>query len=123
MDAATEQSRGQAASLLRCQGRHCTFQRGANPAVNLSALISLINDSTDDRDGFVVSFESWDFLCLPEDLTVAGAKVLPAIGDKFTDETGAQYEVQPLPSGKHYRYIDPRRVMLRVHTKLIGEPS
>jgi hypothetical protein len=123
MDAATEQSRSQATTLLRAQGRPCTFQRGANPPVDLNALISVINDSTDDREGFVVSFESWDFLCFPEDLTVAGVQTLPAIGDKFADETGAAYQVQPLPSGKHYRYTDPRRVMIRVHTKLIGEPA
>ena len=95
------------------------FQRAANPATAIDALISLVNDEAADRDGFVVTFESWDFICRAEALKVAGIVTLPALGDRFTDDLGAVYEVHPLPTGKHYRFVESLRVLLRIHTKLI----
>ena len=122
MDAATQEYRDQALALLEHAGRLVSLQRKDDPATDCLALISIITPEVlaGPMQQTVITYEAWDFLMMTEDYKVNGAVTTPQRGDKFTDENGVEYEVAPIPGGKHYRYNDPQRVMLRVHTKLVA---
>jgi len=69
-------------------------------------------------DGIITRIESRDYL-------TSGATFpfgLPESGDLITDGED-QYEVQALGGSRPYRYSDPGRALLRIHTKRIGVPE
>lgn len=100
-----------------------TYRRGA-ASVQLAATIGSTEFEQDDRAGLTTREQVRDYLIAAADLVLAGATVLPARGDRIEEIDAAGtthfYEVLPLGGGKqHYRFSDPHRVTLRIHTKLI----
>jgi hypothetical protein len=64
-----------------------------------------------------------DYLIDTADLVLAGEQALPAKGDRIEEIDASKkhtYEVLPLGGEQHWRYSDPYRRTLRIHTKLIG---
>jgi len=102
--------------------RSVTYQRGADTG-DLPASIGKTTFEVDDGFGIVQKWESRDFLILAEDLILAGNPTLPERGDLIQETQGATtYTYEVLAPGKEpaFRFSDPYRKTLRIHTKQIG---
>ena len=67
--------------------------------------------------------ESRDFLILSKALLLNGNHILPIRGDRITEHIGDQllvYEVMAPGNEPEWRWSDPYRRTLRIHTKLIA---
>lgn len=70
--------------------------------------------------GVLERTESRDFLVLAKDLILGGHPTLPERGDKVREtKDGTVYVYEVMAPGKepHFRYSDPYRKTLRIHTK------
>lgn len=101
-----------------------TYRRGDHTAA-ICATIGRTEYQQDDGAGVITRAESRDFLIPSCDLVLDGLQTLPEPGDRIEEMQGDTlfvYEVLPVGSMQpHYRYSDPYRQTLRIHTKLIGE--
>lgn len=102
--------------------RPVTYRRAADE-VTLSATAGrTIFEQADDR-GLVSRIESRDFLVRAEDLVLAGATVLPKAGDSVRESQDGRtfvYEVMAPGGEPPFRFSDPYRRTLRIHTKHVG---
>lgn len=101
--------------------RTVTYRRGAD-SVQMAATIGRTPFEQVDESGFVHKVESRDFLLRTSDLVLGGAQVLPAEGDRVEEIDGSDthtYEVMSPGDEPPWRYSDPYRKRLRVHTKLV----
>lgn len=109
-------------------GTALTYRRG-NLSVELVATIGLTEFDQEDRAGLTTRGQVRDYLITAADLMLGGETVLPERGDRVIEVDAAgvthTYEVLPLGGGQqHYRYSDPFRNTLRIHTKQISrEPA
>ncbi|HPD28572.1 MAG TPA: hypothetical protein PLL20_01150 [Phycisphaerae bacterium] len=106
--------------------RHMTrsveYRRGAD-AVALSATVGRTVFEQADEYGIVHRTESRDYLVLTTDLVLAGMQTVPRAGDRVRETDGDQvfvYEVMAPGAEPPYRYSDPYRRTLRIHTKHVG---
>ena len=101
--------------------RTVTYRRSPNSA-NVNASIGRTEFEVDDGFGVLQKIESRDFLILAADLVLAGAPVLPERGDRIDETVGTTtyvYEAMAPGSEPAWRYSDPYRKTLRIHTKLV----
>lgn len=101
--------------------RTVTYSRGAM-SVQLPATVGRTTFESVDEHGLVVRTESRDFLLLAEHLVLADETTLPRSGDRVTEQPGNVafvYEVMAPPGETVYRFSDPYRKTLRIHTKLV----
>ena len=101
--------------------REVTYLRGAESVV-VKATIGRTLFEQDDGAGVIVRMQVRDYLIDTADLVLAGEQTLPANGDRIEEiDAGLKhtYEVLPLGGEQHWRYSDPYRRTLRIHTKLI----
>ena len=73
--------------------------------------------------GILVQIESRDFLISAANLTLDEMPILPEVGDRINETIGSKlhaYEVSHFGAEQCYRYCDPYRYKLRVHTRYIG---
>ena len=76
-----------------------------------------------DDYGVVHKIESRDYLIRVVDLAPGGQQTLPQAGDRIKETVGAQvfiYEVMAPGSEPPFRYSDPYRLTLRIHTKHVA---
>jgi hypothetical protein len=102
--------------------REVTYRRGMD-AVVVKATIGRTLFEQDDGAGVTVRVQVRDYLIDTADLVLAEQATLPAKGDRIEEIDAGQkhtYEVLPLGGEQHWRYSDPYRRTLRIHTKLIG---
>lgn len=102
--------------------RTVTYLRGTD-SVDLPATIGRTEFEQADEYGVVHRTESRDFLVLAADLVLAGKATLPQAGDRIRETAGDQifiYEVMAPGGEPPWRYSDPYRRTLRIHTKFIG---
>jgi len=101
--------------------RSIAYVRGAE-SLDLKATIGQTEFGI--ADGMVVTYyQSRDFLILAADLILSGLQAEPARGDQIqerqADGSVLVYEVMA-PSGQQpWRYSDPHRIVMRVHTKQV----
>ena len=79
-----------------------------------------------DDAGLIHRVESRDFLIRAADLDLGAGPTLPRAGDQVRETSGTQvfvYEVNAPGGQPPFRYSDPYRRVLRVHTKHIGTES
>lgn len=96
------------------------YARGADVLASVPATIGRTLFDLTDADGVVTRAESRDFIITAADLILPTAgSIEPKVGDKIT-EGGFVYEVLPFGNEPHWRWGDPARVSLRIHTKQIG---
>jgi len=107
--------------------RTVTYERGSE-SVDLKATFGKTVFELDNGFGVLEKTETRDFLIRTKDLVLASEKVLPKRGDKIKEKDGDMtyvYEVMapgtPSTSGRqpHYRFSDPYRRTLRIHTKQV----
>ncbi len=102
--------------------RDVSYRRGADTVV-VKATIGRTVFEQDDGAGVIVRTQVRDYLIDAADLVLAGSRALPAKGDRIEEIDAGQkhtYEVLPLGGEQHWRYSDPYRRTLRIHTKLIA---
>jgi hypothetical protein len=102
--------------------REVTYRRGAN-AVVVKATIGRTLFEQDDGAGVIIRTQVRDYLIDTADLVLAGQPTLPEKGDRVEETDAGKkyvYEVLPLGSEPHWRYSDPYRRTLRIHTKLVA---
>ena len=101
--------------------RPVTYHRGLFQ-VEVQATVGKTVFEVDDGSGILEKVESRDFLILAEDLVLNTVRTLPQRGDRIRETDGdTVYVYEVLAPGKepHYRFSDPYRKTLRVHTKQI----
>ena len=79
-------------------------------------------EASDGYGGIIAKWTDCDFLFPAEDLVLVGTYTEPEEGDKIheldaSDSITRTYEVMPIPNEQCFRYCDPQRKGLRVHTK------
>jgi hypothetical protein len=102
--------------------RTVVYQRGAD-AVEIAATIGRTEFEQVDEHGVVQRLQSRDFLVRAADLVLAGAATLPKAGDRIRETVGAQtfvYEIMAPGNEPPWRYCDPYRKALRIHTKHVA---
>ena len=99
--------------------RSVTYCRGES-SVELQATIGKWTFEIDDGMGVLEKIESRDFLILTAELVLAGEATLPQRGDRIKETSGDKvYVYEVLAPGKEdcWRYSDPYRNTLRIHSK------
>jgi hypothetical protein len=114
--------------------RHMTrpvvYQRGAE-SVEAQATVGRTVFEQTDQFGIVHRTESRDYLIRAADLVLAGERTLPKVGDRVREtleDRALIYEVMAPGTASGgggggeppFRFSDPERITLRVHTKFIG---
>ncbi len=99
--------------------RQVTYQRG-DSFVEVSATIGQTEFEIAGEYGVVEKAEARDYLILVADLVLDGQTTLPQRGDQIREAQGATtfvYEVMAPGGESPWRYSDPYRKTLRIHTK------
>lgn len=103
--------------------RTVTYTRTVGQTVTLSATIGRTDFEQADEFGVLHRIQSRDFLVLAADLVLGGEQTLPKAGDRVEETVGAKtyvYEVMAPGGEPPWRYSDPYRKTLRIHTKHVG---
>ena len=111
-----------AAKLKASASRTVIYRRGAE-FVEVSAVIGKTEYGEGETQDAVITHRMRDYLVLTADLLVGGRAILPEIGDRIEETASGKthvHEVLATPSGEVYRYADPFRIQLRIHTKEIA---
>ena len=98
------------------------YERGVEQ-VPVKATIGKTEFELDDGSGVVVRIQSRDYLIPAADLQLSGSPTLPVAGDRIRETQGDKtfvYEVMAPGNEPHYRYSDPFRKLLRIHSKHVG---
>ena len=101
------------------------YQRGADQ-VTVNATIGKTEFEIDDGSGLIQRVQSRDYLIQAVDLQLGGSPALPVAGDRIRETVGDKthvYEVMAPGKEPHYRYSDPFRKVLRIHSKLVATES
>jgi hypothetical protein len=111
------------ADQLKAHASHSvTYIRGTEQ-VAVQATIGKTEFEIDDESGIIIRSQSRDFLIQAADLQLGSVESLPVAGDLIRDTQGSNtfvYEVMAPGNEPPYRYSDPFRKLLRVHTKHVG---
>lgn len=98
------------------------YQRGSD-TVELAATIGRTTFEQADEYGVLHRTESRDYLVRASDLALATVQTLPQRGDRIRETAGDQtfvYEVMAPGNEPPWRYSDPYRRTLRIHTKHVA---
>jgi len=98
------------------------YVRGSR-SVEITATIGRTIFEVDNGYGVLVRHQSRDFLALAAELILDGELVLPQRGDRIRETQGQQvfvYEVMAPGKEPCWRYSDPYRKTLRIHTQQIA---
>lgn len=98
-----------------------TYERGADSVI-LNATRGKTVFEVDDGFGSIERWEAKDFLILTADLILNSIEVLPERGDLIKDIVGTLtyvYEIMSPRNEPDFRFSDPWRQTLRIHTKQI----
>lgn len=92
-------------------------------SVPVKATIGKTEFEVDDGSGVILRIQSRDYLIHAADLQLGGSASLPLAGDRIRETQGSQtfvYEVTAPGNEPHYRFSDPFRTLLRIHTKHVA---
>ena len=99
-----------------------TYCRG-QAEVEVLATVGRTTFEIESSTGVSERFEARDFVITAADLVLDGVVVMPERGDRIKETAGSQtlvYEVVGPGSEPCWRYSDPYRLAIRVHTKQAG---
>jgi len=106
---------------LRHLSRPVTYCRG-NASVEVQAAVGRTVFEVDNGTAVLEQFESRDFLIRAADLVLGDAQTLPQRGDRIREtQDGVTYVYEVMAPGREpcFRFSDPFRRTLRIHTKLV----
>ena len=101
--------------------RVVVYRRG-ELGVELTAVIGRSPYQQDDGEGVITRAQVRDFLIDTHSLLLSIIGSLPKAGDRIVEIDDDQtfiFEVMPLGAEPHFRFSDPYRLKLRIHTKQI----
>lgn len=109
----------------RHMSRTVVYQRGTEAKEVLATVGKTEFEQVDDVGGagLIHRTESRDFLVRTVDLDLGSGPILPRAGDQVRETVGTSvfvYEVNAPGGQPPFRYSDPYRKALRIHTKHIG---
>ena len=106
--------------LGQMRSAHCSspvsYRRGETEAV-LNTTFGRTEYEVEDDYGLRVGAEVTDFLVSADDFTPTFGE--PEAGDQIVAD-GVVFEVMSLAGQGHWRWSDPHRTTMRIHTKEIG---
>ncbi len=108
--------------LLAHAATEVQYVRGLEQAL-VRATIGKTEFEIEDGAGMVERVQSRDYLIKATHLVLGGSVSLPKPGDRIYETSGSEtlvYEVLSLGTQPCWRYSDPHRQMLRVHTKQVA---
>ena len=107
------------AQLRQATGKMVTYRRGL-VTCDLTAVVGRSEFESRGDYGVVTKVESRDYLVAVADLRLDDQQIYPMSGDRIEErfgETVVTYEVMAFGDEPCYRYSDPGRTTLRIHTK------
>lgn len=110
-----------AEKLTKHVSRAVVYQRD-EVSVELSATIGKSEYEQDDGEGIITRAQVRDFLINTKDLLQSAIGTWPRRGDRILETDGGTtfvYELMSIGNEPPWRYSDPFRVKLRIHTKLV----
>lgn len=106
-----------AGKLKNNASQSVTYMRGSQQiGTALKATYGQTIHEQDSQFG-ILRWESKDFIFTAADLTLGGDVIEPQRGDKITDHLGNVFQVLGDNGEPCFRYADPYRTTIRVHTK------
>ncbi|GAB6166155.1 hypothetical protein JCM19992_21550 [Thermostilla marina] len=115
---------GWLAERLKVHASRPVIYRRGTDETTVQAIVGRTLLKLDDGYGGVrMEWTDRDFLIAADDLILAGQKTLPRRGDQIRETTGGKtlvYEVVAPGSEPEWRWSDPHRRLLRIHTKQVG---
>jgi hypothetical protein len=99
-----------------------TYVRGADTAELLATVGSTTREQADEY-GVLQRVEMRDYLVPAEDLVLAGQLTEPRSGDRIRETRDGRtfvYEVLAMAGEPPWRWSDPYRTTLRIHTKHVA---
>jgi hypothetical protein len=111
--------------LYQHMSREIIYRRN-ELSVLIRATIGKSMYDQDDGEGIVTRSQVRDFLINTRDLTTSIIGSLPKAGDTIVEidnESEFTYEVMAMGSEPPWRYSDPFRLKLRIHTKQVHSQS
>lgn len=108
-----------AGTLRAVTGDTVTYRRGGS-SVQVVATVGKTTRDVDESDGLVTRYESRDFLVTAAELVLGGVRVMPLPGDQVVEGDGTVCELMDFPGEGYWRWSDPYRVTLRIHTKRVS---
>ncbi|QEG02345.1 hypothetical protein Mal15_64320 [Stieleria maiorica] len=112
-------------NLTKHASRLVTYQRD-ELSVELAATIGKSEYEQDDGEGIITRAQVRDFLINSKDLLSSDIGTWPRRGDRILETDGDTtfvYELMSIGNEPPWRYSDPFRVKLRIHTKLVDTLS
>ncbi len=102
--------------------RTVTYERGGK-TVDVQTTMGRTEFEQADEFGVIHKIESRDYLVLTADLVLEGEPTMPKAGDRIRETDGSMtfvYEVMAPGDEPPFRYSDPYRRTLRIHTKHVA---
>lgn len=112
-----------AGQLTTHASQSVVYVRGSEE-VSVPATIGKTTFEHDDGMGTIIRTQVRDYLIDASSLVLAGSPVLPKAGDRIREIEGNRtyvYEAMAIAGEPCWRYSDPFRLKLRIHTKLVDE--
>ncbi|QYU66072.1 hypothetical protein J4558_13785 [Leptolyngbya sp. 15MV] len=106
----------------RHMSRTVVYMRGSDAKEMLATIGRTEFEQADDA-GLIYRVESRDFLIRAADLDLGAGPIQPRAGDQVRETVGTQvfvYEVNAPGGQPPWRFSDPYRRVMRVHTKFVG---
>lgn len=113
-----------AAKLKAHASRPVIYRRGTDEVTVQAIVGRTLLKLSDGYGGVRMEWTDRDFLIAAEDLILGGQKTLPQRGDQIRETAGGKtlvYEVLAPGGEPEWRWSDPHRRLVRIHTKQIGE--
>ena len=110
-----------AGKLTQHASRQVVYRRD-ELGVELSATIAKSLYEQDDGEGIITRAQVRDFLIDTDSLLLSIIGTLPRRGDRIVEidgDTTFVFEVMSIGSDPPWRYSDPFRIKLRIHTKQV----
>ncbi|GJQ28427.1 MAG: hypothetical protein HBSAPP03_03110 [Phycisphaerae bacterium] len=106
----------------RHMSRPVVYRRGTDEK-EVQATIGRTEFEQADEAGLIRRTESRDYLIRSADLDLGAGPIQPKAGDQVREQVGTKvlvYEVNAPGGQPPWRYSDPYRRVVRVHTKFVG---
>lgn len=110
-------------SGLRSSAGVAVTYRRSSYSVALTAIPGSTDFETVGPSGVIETIQTRDWIVKASELILNSAIVLPAAGDEIDETVGSEvltYRVVAPTGDTVYRFSDPYRKILRIHSKLIG---
>lgn len=99
------------------------YARSGTGSVTISATQGQTSFEQTDAEGFGIRIDTRDYIVTAADLVISAATITPERGDTITETDGSltrTHTVLGVGNEPCYRWCDPSRKMIRIHTKQIS---